>query len=290
MNRITIVLCLLQAVLSGCAPEPETTSQSGTIEPLTEHVEPDASGHVVVLVSIRLVTIEVPSGIVSRSEDLWSYLDEEPIGAETLAVLGRNGLRMGIGRADTWPDVAKLLTRMTGQALQRSDVLIRPGAPLPITLKEDQPVQTIWVSRRDLTLRGRDFPPGDNLITVAFTIDLDDPSRMVVTGQPQLRTTQRYSTYRRGPGGFVHSWEPSVLALAQLTFRAPMRTKDFLVIGPGAESGRSTSTGRHFLVRKKKGMDFETVLVLVPHVVAAKGTPTPAVTMHGTPQAQSGGE
>ena len=155
MNRKIIVLFLVQAVLTGCAPEPEATSQPATIIPLTEPVEPGASEQVVVLVSVRLVTIEVPVGIVSRSEDLWSYLDEEPMGAETLAVLGRNGFRMGIGRADTWPDVAKLLTKMTGQALKRSDLFTRPGDPLRITLKEDQPIQTIWISRRDLTLRGQ---------------------------------------------------------------------------------------------------------------------------------------
>ena len=48
-----------------------------------------------------------------------------------------------------------------------------------------------------------------------------------------------------------------------------MPAKGFLVIGPGANARNPTSVGYHFLVKKRQGMEFETLLVLVPEVFAA---------------------
>ena len=66
--------------------------------------------------------------------------------------------------------------------------------------------------------------------------------------------------------------------LTDLTFRLSVPCGDILVVGPGAAARRPTSAARHFLIKEKDGMEFETVLLLVPSVVRARAqvVPTPS--------------
>ena len=55
----------------------------------------------------------------------------------------------------------------------------------------------------------------------------------------------------------------------QRTFQLSVPAKSYVVIGPGAQARRPSSIGQHFLVRERDGAKFETVLVLVPQLLAA---------------------
>ncbi|MDP6546216.1 MAG: hypothetical protein QGH60_19730 [Phycisphaerae bacterium] len=216
------------------------------------------------IIRMNIIYVEVPAGQASGSEEIWSYLDEEPIGAERLVSLGRNGIRVGLGRTKSMPDIIRVLKRMTGKALGRRLMVGRSGTPHHTILKRDQGVQTIFSFHADRTLSGSDMPPGDNVLTVACTVDQDDADRIILTGMPQVRSRKSRTRFLSEPAGIRIVNKPVMFGFDDLMFQMPMRPGEFLVIGPGAASRRPHSVGRHFFIEKKQGMDFEIVLVLTP--------------------------
>jgi len=216
------------------------------------------------IIRINIIYIEVPASQASGSEEIWSYLDEEPIGAERLVSLGRNGIRVGLGRDKSMPDIIRVLKRMTGKALGRRLMVGRSGAPHHTILKRNQGVQTIFDFHADRTLTGSDMPPGDNVLTVVCTVDQDDAERIILTGMPQVRSRKTRTRFLSEPAGIRIVNKPIMFGFKDLVFQMPMKPGEFLVIGPGAASRRPHSVGRHFFIEKKQGVDFEIVLVLTP--------------------------
>jgi hypothetical protein len=221
------------------------------------------------VITMRLTTIEVPIGTASGSEEIWSYLDEEPVKAVRAVNLGRNGLRVGLGRKDGLGDLQRIFKRMTGQSPMQSMVATIPGDPLPIVMKEHQGEQTIFTYHNDRTLSGKDYPPGDYVLAVACTLDEDDPSKVLITATPQVRSTRRETHFIMDGGVPQMITESETLPFSEMTFQVMVPAKGFLVIGPGANSRNPTSVGYHFLVRKKEGVEFESMLVMIPEVLAA---------------------
>jgi len=269
MTRFAILIALMIApLLAGCPATPEGPQVPGSrpFLPGADPNRPETNRYSLIIV-LRMATIEVPVGMASGSEDIWSYVDEEPVAVGRSATLGRNGLRVGRGRGSSWEDVVKILKRLTGRSVQESQFVGLPGLPQHITLKEHQPFQTIFLSYGDQTLSGADYPPGDCLLSLACTLNEDDPSSLVVTGLPQIRSTSRRPQIVKNETGVAIVDNPVMFPFTPLTFQLSVPKSDFLVIGPGAEARRPSSVGHNFLVRQKEGMEFETVLIVMPEAI-----------------------
>jgi hypothetical protein len=260
----TLLLLAASLVAAGC---PSTNAPSdgrdiGTMPGTDRTTAPNRQ----LMVSFRMATVLLPAGTASGSEDLWSYVDEEAIGADTAAALGRNGMRVGVGRTSNWPDVADVLGRMTGRQIALTHIPVLPGSTIPINLKRRQPAQTIFLSLNDLSLTGEDYPPGTNLLAINCRIDENNRDALLVTGVPQITTTRLRPKLvnEGGARGFVP--QPDWFVFDPLQFRLRMSSDEFLVIGPGRRASIPTSVGHHFLLRRQEGIDFETVLVLMPQI------------------------
>jgi len=266
MNRFCKIFLLVTVfLLPGCVPaDPErvaVSKPSGVKAGTNDAGKPPRFPEII---RMDIIYVEVPTGQASGSEEIWSYLDEEPIGAERLVSLGRNGIRVGLGRAKSMPDIIRVLKRMTGKSLGRRLMVGRSGAPHHTVLKREQGVQTIFDFHADRTLTGSDMPPGDNVLTVVCTVDQDNADRIILTGMPQVRSRKTRTRYLNEPAGIRIVNKPIMFGFDDLMFQMPMKPGEFLVIGPGAASRRTHSVGRHFFIQKKQGMDFEMVLVLTP--------------------------
>jgi hypothetical protein len=266
MNRISHIFLLTGVLLvSGCSfsdRQGPVASKPPELKPSTPQVgKPPRFPEII---RMNIIYIEVPAGQASGSEEIWSYLDEEPIGAKRLVSLGRNGIRVGLGRDKSMPDIIRVLKKMTGKALARRLMVGRSGSPHHISLKRDQGIQTIFSFRADRTLGGQDMPPGDNVLSTVCTVDEDDATRLILTGMPQVRSTKVKTRFRNEPDGVRIVNRPTMFGFEDLMFQMPMKPGEFLVIGPGAASRRPHSVGRHFFIEKKQGIDFEIVLVLTP--------------------------
>ena len=247
---------------------PPPTIGATPLTPLSTK-SPEVQAKEVMAVRLRMMTLQLPMGTASSSEEIWSYLDEEALGAAVHVSLAYNGLRAGMGTEANWPDVARVLRRLAGRSLQRSHAVATPGSSLPIVLNRFPDKQTIFTFRADRTLVGRDYPPGDNLLVMATGIDWDNPSAVYLSCTPVVRTAQRRRRYLLQNGRYVVTDAPDYLPIHELRFSFTVPPGGFILIGPGTEVRRESSPGNHFLIRRKKGVPFETVLVIAPEVFAA---------------------
>ena len=221
------------------------------------------------VVTVRVTAVNVPLGMASGSEEIWSYLDEEPIRLHRAANLGRNGFRVGLGRKGSWPDLARVLKRLTGRAPKQQVTAAVPGDPMPIVLKERQEPRTIFTFHDDRTLSGQDYPAGDYILAVACTLNEDDASRLLLTAMPQVRTTRRKAGFEMGKKGPAMVMKAQVFNFPEMTFQLLVPADGYLVIGPGINARNPVSIGHHFLTHEREGIEFETLLVLHPKVLAA---------------------
>lgn len=215
------------------------------------------------MINYRVGTIHVPTRIGSGAKRLWNYLDEEPLALQS-TVLGLNGLRLGVGQAENWPDVERELKRMTGQAYRTLDMQALPGTVNPIVLKKDQGIQRLFLYYDDRTLRGEDYPPGDNLLSLTGTLNEDDPSKVLLTGMPQIRALKKEKVIVEDHGSYRFVSKPKFFPFTPLTFQVEIPKGGFLIIGPGIQSRRTSSLAHHFFTKTKNGLLFETLVILRP--------------------------
>jgi len=271
-----LVLLCLACWLAGCPshPQPAAAPDGGPTAGI-EMQSPQGPPQELLCVNVRILGIEVPVGAASGSEDIWSYVDEESAGAATSA-LGRNGFRVGQVRRDNWGSLERILKQLAGRQVKDAVLSVLPNNPIPIVLKPSQPAQTLFLFHADKTLSGEDYPPADNVLTVAFALNEDEPNQVILIGQPQLRSTSE--TVRIIDDGPSFMWVEGkrVYELPELTFHFPVRSNDLIVVGPGAAARRASSVAHQFLTKERDGVRFETVLVLSPSVVRAQARTGPA--------------
>lgn len=272
MARLVKLVSLILLAFGGCVNPATPTSGPAPAGPVATGQVPS---QFIYLVRIKITSIQVPVGTASGSEEIWSYLDEERTRAVHSATLGRNGLRVGIAGAATEPDLKRILVKMTGREIGELTVHALPGEPFPIEVRSNLPGQTIFTSYSDRTLSGADYPPGDNLLTLNVTLDENDPTRMIVTALPQIRTSQRETSIVKTEGKFGFIDQPRWFSFDPATFQFSLKDKEIVIIGPGAESRRPTSIGNHWLLSEKQGVVKETMLKMVMEVI--KATPREAV-------------
>jgi hypothetical protein len=224
-------------------------------------------------IRLRLYTIEVPVGLASATEEIWSYLNEEAVGTRTHLALGLNGLRVGLGRRQDWPELSSVLQRLTGRKIKDGATQMLPGNAAKISLKRDQPVRTLFLYRADRTLTGQSYADGEYLLSVSCGLNPEDTSQVMFTAMPLLRTVVDVPQYVRHNGSISVVKGPQYVAFRDLLFQLSVPDDSFIVIGPGRESRRATSAGNCLLVNHRKGMPFETVLVLVPQAFSAQLIP-----------------
>lgn len=227
---------------------------------------PEPGATYLYLIRLQIFPVTVPAGSVSGSERMWRYLDEEVGDVQTLATLNRNGFRIGRGKQDDWPAVAALLREMTGQTLARIDMTTRPGKVMPLQLNADMPTQRIFTFNARGELRGRDYAPGDNVLMITCRLNPDKPADVVIQAAPAVRVHSTVPRVVRTPTGVRYSHEPVTVSIDSLEFTARVPQGHYLVIGPGAASRRSTSAGHQFLTSQTEGLQYESLLVLVPQV------------------------
>ena len=275
--RTLLAGCLLTAaLLAGCGPEemplhtesPPPEADGSPLRPLTPGEKPPTEDYLLV-VRYSLTILEVPAGSVSRSEDLWSYLNEEPTAGRIGPTLAYNGVRVGIGGRQAWREISKLLKVLSGKPVVRRNLISQSGAEVPIILRRQLPEQTIFLYRPDRTLVGQDYPPADNVLMLSAAINVDDPSSVLLTGTPVVRSTRRKQRYVERPEGYVLVNEPEYFPLPDCSFRLRIRAGDFVVFGPGASAKRKSSPGNAFLVTREDGVAYEKVVVIAPEVFAA---------------------
>jgi hypothetical protein len=111
------------------------------------------------VIGLQVIRVELPAGTVNASEQLWNYLNEEPVTINRSAGLGRNGLRMGLGEGGSWPEVARILEKLTARPLAPTYLTGLPGSVMDVVVRNARPAQSIFLFYQDRTRTGTDYRP-----------------------------------------------------------------------------------------------------------------------------------
>jgi len=220
---------------------------------------------------IRIAFVELPLGMASASEEIWSYLDEEPIQADRSASFGRNGFRIGRGSAESLPQLIGALRRLTGREVSYKTLVALPGAPAAITVRQGQPGATLFLVNPDRTLSGADYPPGDSILRLEASINPENMSQVLLTALPQIRSAAAGMRLVETPNGPRLQARQDLFSFEQLRFQLFVPNESFLLIGPGVMAHQPNSLGHYFFIAERDGIAFETVLILIPQILVRTG-------------------
>ena len=287
----TILMLLLAALLlSGCVnpfdpdpPKPPTLDPADPPEAKTlRELDPPAAlaadKRLMYMVHLQMVVIEMPANVASGGEALWSHFDEEQLLANA-AAMSLNGVRIGIASADEWTTIQKQLQSMAGMEKKSLALQTYSSMPNPISLKPNCATQTIFTYFANRTLRGEDYPPGDNILSISCSVNPNDRQAIHLSALPQIRSTKKEATIIKPRGQAKIVYKSKYFPFEPLLFQMKIRSGDFLLIGPGREARRPSSVGKHFFTIRKKGMPYETMLLIRPRIyrisVPSRSGPTP---------------
>ncbi|MBT3278396.1 MAG: hypothetical protein HN909_03445 [Phycisphaerales bacterium] len=228
------------------------------------------------MVHMQIVIIEMPANVASGGEALWSHFDETDFLAAG-ATLSRNGMRIGKASAENWSAILKQLEAMKGMEKKVFNLQIHSAMPAPVTIKADNQTQTIFTYRNDQTLRGEDYPPGDNIFTTSCSLDPNDRTTIHLDFLPQIRSTRTEVVFVTDHGAPRQVSQHKYFPFLPLLTQTKIPSGDFLLVGPGLDARRPTSIGNHFFTMQKKGMPYETMLLIRPRVYRLP-TKTPKAT------------
>jgi hypothetical protein len=269
--RHSAFLCgsILCGLLLGCsppqAPPPPPAASEPARPPQAEEPRP---AHRLLFARVRVALIELPVGAANETSDLWHNLNEDTLSADRAIVLNRNGLRVGTTSAENDAALTKVFRDLTGRQPFYGVLSAMSGVPMTLTLKQDQPPWTVFTVDPDGQTRGADYPAGNYVLAVSCRFNEDDPSKVLLTVVPQIRSRvlKTPMDLLEPNAGILNDWK--ILSFEQASFTLTLPAGDIVVIAPSKEAHRPSSVGHGFLTGAKDGVPFETVLVLIPEAVS----------------------
>ncbi len=290
-TRTILMLLLGSMLLAGCQgcddpfapkppePKPPIDPEVRTLRQLDPPPALAADKRLMYMVHLQMTVIEMPANVASGGEALWSHFNEEPLLSKA-AAMSLNGMRIGLASADDWATIKKQLESMTGMEQKTLALQSYSSMPNPITLKPRCPTQTIFTYFANGNLRGEDYPPGDNILTISSSVNPNDRESIHFSALPQIRSTKKEASIVKTHGRPQMVYKPKYFPFEPLLFQTKIRSGDFLLIGPGREARRPSSVGNRFLTIRKKGMPYETMLLIRPRIyrieVPTRPGPAPA--------------
>lgn len=266
---IVVVLPAAACLLCGC---PWQVDVEGNPAPRS----PDDNGNgsrenppptVRLIVSLRTMTVLVPSGSLDRSADFWPLLDESRLGLRQREMLAGNGLRVGVGRPEFLDRVKKAI--LASKALNQSEtsVAMITGDPVLLPAAKHPTGQTIFLKLSDGGLSGLSFRKSTNLFRVACAIQPSNLEDVVFDVVPEVRFRKRRQRLTPGPGGMLHRLPYSSRLLIPARCKITIPKEHFFVIAPGRRADVKLTVGHQFLRSDRDGKPYDTIIILAFAVV-----------------------
>ncbi len=225
---------------------------------------PDSTADAIVVVQMLfdVVRVEMEIDEIHHSDKTWNHVDELRCDPARIALLRRNGLRMGVASEHDWPALRAIFEAGEAQVLGASHTV---GTGHPLTLELDQIVddEVIFLTRADDRAVGTTFDRGAKYLHLDYAVDrhTGDTTLMVT---PEIHRLSR-AKYWRSQGGAVQR-VPAYRGKVYHELTASMRVSpgEYLVIGPDNARAGGLCVGQKFLTRTERGRKYETVLCITP--------------------------
>lgn len=264
---IVLLSCLVIPLASCVRTDHPLGSEANPFRPARSGNDADIIHKLAAQVSINVYRL--PLGTSGQSQQIWSLLDEESVGARKATLLTKNGLR--VGRADPRQHkalMALLRSHEGAQTLQQNSVLDRQK-PVLLPTNSLQGEQQVFIYRLDDTLHGNSYQTLGNYFALRGFISPEDADATILEIRPQIRLPSGPPSYRRKPTGlgYMLSSDPPFHKFDELTVTMPIPLDHVAMVGPAVETETPFTVGENFLVETIDDQQYETLLLLRPRVI-----------------------
>ncbi len=222
-----------------------------------------AGGVPIVHVAFDVLRIDIPVESIRHSCKIWNHVDELQIGPQTVALLARNGLRVGAASPAAWPAIEAIL-ESAGAESRSEQMFTHQGLPVCVVISSIDAGETFFTYDRDGRLVGKTFPAGDKLLgwDYAFHPELGGCTELQLT--LEVRHDRGELTWERQDDAVrqVPAYDRHVFA--DLIVPISLNPGEFVAIGPGDEMDNEYLIGSRFFAGKRSGRAYETIFCITP--------------------------
>lgn len=219
-------------------------------------------------VNISIFQMSVPGGTLTRNEPLWKRIDETAIDVRASEILGRNGLRVGLGNLSRLEEFMGHLQK--GPMQEKPAIYAASGTrTIELEMKKGVPGQIVYHYDLQGEMPVRSFDDCDNL----FCIEFEPAPRKAGDVRIGLCPMVRSLRTRIVAVGEVDTREIQFVQpekFLDVNLRVDVPLDKFLVIAPSPEARNSMSIGGAFMTREGGVERIEEVMVIIPQAMKAK--------------------
>lgn len=213
--------------------------------------------------SFDVIRADLPLAGVRHSKKIWNHVDELRAAPSQVALLARNGLRMGVATPKAWTALRSTLIACDAQI--RTERIV-PSAGLPLVLEMgriDEP-ESVFTYGATGRLVGKTFNAGAKLLILSYAVRAELGGSIDLETALEIRHDRGTLTWERRGGVIrqVPAYDRHVFE--SLTVAHALNPGEMLVIGPSSTADNDYLVGSRFLSRHGTDGSFETVLFITP--------------------------
>ena len=219
---------------------------------------------------VQVWRFRIPAGRISATEQLWDHLDESIVAPRQSVLLRRNGIRVGVGRAASWPAVRAVLV-LHEPEVSTSTPVVTGGGPWSIELADIPDGTPLFYFDSEDRLTGARHAAGKLCLRMEHLLDLDDLAMLTIRAVPEIRRDDPPTHVRRRLAAEPAGTPPELFSA--LTFTMAVPPEHFIIIGPGPASRMPYLVGSRLFNSTENGDDFENVYCIVPKILRRQVSP-----------------
>ncbi|MBI4717650.1 MAG: hypothetical protein HY763_07595 [Planctomycetes bacterium] len=222
-----------------------------------------------------LLRVDLPVAGTRHSRKIWNHVDGSAISAEQLERLSRNGIRVGVGAAKSWPAIRTILTACDAE-LRQEQLFGQRNLPLVLELGAIEESESIFAFSADRRLQGRTFSAGKKLMQIDYAIRSELGGTFDLQIRFEVSRDLGTLTWERSGGVLRQVPEVDRHVFEELTTAVALNPGAFLVVGPSEEADREYLVGSRFLLVRREGRTHETLYFITPSAYQRQGASSAA--------------
>lgn len=222
----------------------------------------------VLQISFDVLRARVPRGFFSQSEKIWNHVNEAVVPQDSAVLLQRNGLRVAVGGADSWPPIRALLEAQGPVETSQNSMTLKNGLPLVIEPDQRMRDQTMFMFRPDGTLGGASFPQSVNGLLLEYELAGAATDELRISVTPQVRLPKQSPRLSRSVPGYIDNpVAPPTRVFRELAFTVTAGPGQFIAIGPSRLIENVHLVGSLLLCDEREGERMESMYFITPQVL-----------------------
>ncbi len=260
---------LSMAMVPGCqrggVPAPRLLGPEGRAvghELFGDRSRDDRDAIIVLQMQFDVLRVELPAAPIHHGDKTWNHVEELSADPTQVALLRRNGLRLGIATADAWPALRAIFDA-AGATVARATHQVRQGVPLTLDLGPVENEAAVFLLTSDHRLVGQTFDQGSKYLHLDYAPGEEGGNSMAIRMTPEIHRTSANQRWRQVGDELRQVPDYAGAVYQQLAQTVEVAPGEFLVIGPDSSASPLT-VGHRFLTRSLGGRLHDTILCITP--------------------------